>query len=351
MNSNRAGLRISEPGWTHERAASHRSTAQALESLAIVSQYHRDEEIYPQQASVKCWYRVISGAARRFVLRADGRRQTVDLLLPGDFYGFGLRGMHAFTAEAAAETVIARYPASRLETLAGSDSRIPRELSDIVLSAMSRLNSLLLILGRTTAQQKVGAFLLYMQERVGSGGAGRLVLPVSRYDIADYLALSVETVSRSLTALKERGAIALSGPREIGMIDPDVLTEEREAGEASPRPSVSPRPRPPIAEECNPSPLRTVPRSRLVEVRVPPFALGNVLGDMRRWLDHQRCDPSCFTCVREGSGAVVIRVEFPDQIEAKADAFEKQFAASSETALAGVKAAKLPIRSGDVARL
>jgi hypothetical protein len=197
---------------------------------------------------------------------------------------------------------------------------------------MSRLNSLLLILGRTTAEKKVGGFLLYMQQRAGSRDASRVVLPVSRYDIADYLALSVETVSRSLTALKERGAIALSGPREIGIIDPDALTKEREASEGSPMPSVSARPRPPIADECNPNPLRVVPRTRLVEVRVPPFAFGTVLRDMRRWLDHQRCYPSRFTCVREGSGAVVVRVEFPDQNRAMAESFEKQFAASSAMA-------------------
>jgi CRP/FNR family nitrogen fixation transcriptional regulator len=91
MNANRAGLQIREPGWTHERAASPRPIPQALESLSTVSRYQRDDEIYPQQGSVECWYRVISGAARRFALRADGRRQTVDLLLPGDFFGFGVR--------------------------------------------------------------------------------------------------------------------------------------------------------------------------------------------------------------------------------------------------------------------
>jgi CRP/FNR family transcriptional regulator, nitrogen fixation regulation protein len=72
---------------------------------------------------------------------------------------------------------------------------------------MSRLHSLLLILGRTTAEQKVGSFLLNIKERVGNGVADRLRLPVTRYDIADYLALSVETVSRSLTGLKERGVM------------------------------------------------------------------------------------------------------------------------------------------------
>jgi Cyclic nucleotide-binding domain len=97
-----------------------------LEALALVSRYQRDEEIYPQDGSVECWYRVISGAARRFALRADGRRQTVDLLLPGDFFGFGVHGTHAFTAEAiAADTTVERYPASRLERLAAGDPRTP----------------------------------------------------------------------------------------------------------------------------------------------------------------------------------------------------------------------------------
>jgi CRP/FNR family transcriptional regulator, nitrogen fixation regulation protein len=325
MNANGASLHISERTWTHERAESPRSIPTALDALAVASRFQRDEEIYPQQGSVGRWYRVISGAARRFILRADGRRQTVDLLLPGDFFGFGVRGMHAFTAEAiVADTVIARYSASRIETLAASDPRAARELSGIVVSAMSRLHSLLLILGRTTAEQKVGSFLLHMQERVGSGAVDRLTLPVTRYDVADYLALSVETVSRALTGLKERGVISLSGPRKIGIIDRDALENERDGGEALARP--------PVVERCKSSPLREVPRTRSVEVRVPPFTFGDVLSDMRRWLDRERCDPSRFTCVREGSGAVIVRVEFANESEAVAQAFEQEFAASSAMA-------------------
>jgi hypothetical protein len=181
-----------------------------------------------------------------------------------------------------------------------------------------------LILGRTTAEQKVGLFLLYMQERVGNGIADRLALPVSRYEVADFLALSVETVSRSMSGLKERGVISLSGPRDIGIIDRDALAEEHDASEGPARPS------PVVLQTASPPP--EAPRSRPVEVRVPRFAFGNVLGDMRRWLDHQRCDPSRFTCVSEGSGAVIIRVDFANESEAVAKAFAQQFAASSAMA-------------------
>lgn len=325
MDFNQADLNIREQVWTHERATSPQSKPQALEALGLVSRYQRDEEIYSQERPVECWYRVISGAARRYTLRADGRRQTVDLLLPGDFFGFGVRGTHAFTAEAiAADTVIERYPVSRIETVAASDPRAAPQLSAIISDGMSRLHSLLLILGRTTAEQKVGSFLLHMQERLGNDLADQLWLPVTRYDVADYLALSVETVSRALTALKDRGVIALSGPREIRIIDRDAVAAERDTHEVLAWPSAP--------ERRAPSSLREdVPRTRSVKVQVPAFAFGNVLSEMRRWLDHERCEPSRFTCVRDGWGTVIIRVEFVRESEGLAEAFEQEFVASSET--------------------
>jgi CRP/FNR family transcriptional regulator, nitrogen fixation regulation protein len=327
MNSNRAGLHVSEPVWTHERFASPRSRPEPLESLATtLSRYQRDEEIYPQQGSVECWCRVVSGAARRYTLRADGRRQIVDLLLPDDFFGFGVGGTHAFTADAiAADTIIRRYPVSRIETLVTADPRAAREVNGVISGAMSRLHSLLLIMGRTTAEQKVGAFLLYMHERLGNSRANRVALPVSRYDVADYLALSVETVSRSLTGLKERGLIALSGPREIAILDRYALADEQDAGEMAASPQA--------VERCVSSAIPELPRTQSVEVRVPPFAFGNVLNDMRRWLDHRRCDPSRFTCVRGGSGAVVVRLEFTKGNETVAQAFEERFAAPNASAV------------------
>jgi len=230
----------------------------------------------------------------------------------------------AFTADAIADdTVIARYPVSRMETLAASDPRAAQGLSGIISDGMLRLHSLLLILGRTTAEQKVGSFLLHMQERVGNGVADRLRLPVTRYDIADYLALSVETVSRSLTGLKERGVIALSGPREIRIIDRDAVADEHNTHEVLAWP--------PVVKRRVPSPLRDVPRSRSVEVRVAAFAFGNALTERRRSLDHERRDPSRFTGVREGSGAVIIRVEFTKESEGLVDAFEQEFVAFSQT--------------------
>jgi CRP/FNR family nitrogen fixation transcriptional regulator len=81
----------------------------------------------------------------------------------------------------------------------------------------------MLIIGRTTSTKKVGSFLLSMSERLDRRRTERIVLPMTRYDIADYLAISVETVSRALTELKRRGAISLDGTRLLTIHDPDAL--------------------------------------------------------------------------------------------------------------------------------
>ena len=311
--------RFDEPIWTHARLGSPRSVLQSLNSLGSTSRYERDQEVYREETPVGCWYRLISGAARRYAVRPDGRRQIVDVLLPGDMFGFGNRSKHSFSAEAINDsTLIARYPLARIQALAASEPEAAQELRELVLKSMERLHSLLLILGRTTAEEKVGSFLLLMQRRVGCGPTGHLVLPLTRYDVADYLALSVETVSRCLTALKQRGVISLSGPRQIGIVDRDALVDQPDVGQRDAgvidrdavldqRKIVETRTAPPRTAPQVPA---GAPQSRIVEIRVPAFAFAEAFSEMRGWLDHRRCDPSRFTCVREGSGAVVVRVEF-----------------------------------------
>jgi CRP/FNR family nitrogen fixation transcriptional regulator len=81
-----------------------------------------------------------------------------------------------------------------------------------------------LIIGRVTALEKVGAFLLSLDGRV-SDPRGEVELPISRYDIADYLAVSVETVCRSITELQQRGVIALTGKRTVRILKRDALED------------------------------------------------------------------------------------------------------------------------------
>ena len=199
---------------------------EVVDSLAVPVRCRRGQEIYSAEGSVECWYRVLAGAARRFTLRTNGRRQIVDLLLPGDVFGFGSNGRHYFSAEAVGTgTVIAQYPRSSVEKIAASDTMIAAELREMVSQETSRLQTLILILGGITAEEKVGAFLVSLADRLSGDTLGSVSLPISRYDIADFLALSVETVSRALTGLKERGMITLIGPRKVKIVDREALAD------------------------------------------------------------------------------------------------------------------------------
>lgn len=129
----------------------------------------------------------------------------MDFLLPGDFFGFASRERHSFTVEAVSPaTVLARYGRRRLERLNG-DPRVGHAVRAATSQEMSRLQARILLLGRITALAKVSGFLAEMASRSSRSSADRVVLPVARYDIADYLALSIEIMSRAMTVLKQRG--------------------------------------------------------------------------------------------------------------------------------------------------
>jgi CRP-like cAMP-binding protein len=203
--------------------------AKVLDTVAAVRRYHRGQEICGQQTPVEHWYRVLAGVARKCTVRADGRRQIVDLLLPGDCFGFATQSRHAFAVEAVADgTTVACYPRQRAENLADTDARVAREIREMIFDAITRLQRQVLILGRPTALERVGSFLLYMAARSAPASVDRIDLQVSRYDIADYLALSSETVSRALTDLKFRGAIRFASTRQLNIVDRSVLDDEDE---------------------------------------------------------------------------------------------------------------------------
>jgi CRP-like cAMP-binding protein len=222
--------------WGHQSIGAQDGRPKLVDSIAALTPCCRGQTIYDEGAPVECWYRIVSGIARRFVVRPDGRRQIIDLLLSGDVFGFGSQGSHLFTADVTRDgTVVARYPRSRLQALLRSDARIAQEVEEMALEETRRLQDLILILGRTTAQEKVGAFLVHLAERLAGGPADHMILPISRYDIADYLALSVETVSRALTSLKRSRLIKFAGTRHVAMINRDAMEASSAFGQVGER--------------------------------------------------------------------------------------------------------------------
>jgi CRP-like cAMP-binding protein len=211
---------------------------QCLHAIAAIRPCHTRQEICRQGQAATAWYQVLAGAASCCITKLDGRRQIVDLLLPGDFFGFTTGAEYDYTVEAvAADTIVAGYPRKSVEALADTNPQLTRIIRQIAFAALSRLQEQLLIVGRITVQQKVGAFILAMADRLSPGRSDRVTLPVSRYDIADYLAVSPETVSRALSDLKRRGLIRFSGTRVVQIIDREALEDSDEDAIAARMPS------------------------------------------------------------------------------------------------------------------
>jgi CRP/FNR family transcriptional regulator, nitrogen fixation regulation protein len=174
--------------------------------------FARDTEIYGEGESADYIYQVVSGAVRTYKILNDGRRQIGAFYLPGDMFGLEMGEEHDLSAEAVCDCTIAVIKRSSLTNLAKDDGSITQALWTLTARELQRAQKHVLLLVRS-AQERVASFLLEMADR--TAGAGSVVLPMSRRDIADYLGLTIETVSRSLSALEDQSAIALSGARRV----------------------------------------------------------------------------------------------------------------------------------------
>lgn len=208
---------MQQTSWLH--ASDGRKLPPAMEALSVAIRCHRGQHIYACQDPADSWYHVLSGMARESIVFADGRRRIVDFLFPGDFFGFSIRQERDFDVDAIVEgTTVAVFPRGELEALADTDHEVAHLLRDVAYESIARLEGRILILGRVTAMKKVGAFLVEMARRCYDASAADVMLTMPRYDIADYLGLSVETVSRAITMLQNRRCIELRGNHLIKIL-------------------------------------------------------------------------------------------------------------------------------------
>lgn len=229
---------------------------QCLDAAATIISCRPRQELCGEGHPANTIYRVIAGAALRSVIRSDGRRQVVDLLFPGDFFGLTAGADYDYTVEAATRgAIVAGYPRKRAEAQADSDPKMARDLRQIAFDGLSRVQKQLLILGRITVPEKVGSFIVAVADRLSPGRGDRVTLPLSRYDIADYLAVSAETVSRSLSELQRRGMIRFAGTRVVQILDREAM-EEHEHNHMPGSPH-SGRPPAQVPASCARTPSRT----------------------------------------------------------------------------------------------
>ena len=185
--------------------------------------YRRGSEIYGEKEAAEYVYQVKSGAVRSYKLLSDGRRQIGAFHLGGDIFGLENGGEHRFTAEAIVDTTVRLIKRQSLETVAESDAVVARNLLSMTTSNLQHAEDHMLLLGRKTSLERVAAFLLEMDKRLTA--AGVMALPMSRRDIADYLGLTLETVSRALSRLHDLGALVFIGnnQRQIVLRDRTLL--------------------------------------------------------------------------------------------------------------------------------
>ncbi|RWP78376.1 helix-turn-helix domain-containing protein [Mesorhizobium sp.] len=182
--------------------------------LQPLSFFSAGAEIYAQGEKAGAFYQVEFGAVRIYRLLADGRRQISAFHLAGETFGFEAGTTHHFFAEAVNATGIRVF-----RLAAGAD--MSGQLLPLALKSLTRAQEHLLVLGRQNATERVAAFLVDMAER--QGDLRQVELPMSRMDIGDYLGLTIETVSRVFTKLKERGVIRLINLRCVEIVKQDAL--------------------------------------------------------------------------------------------------------------------------------
>src|SRR5215813_5998443 len=195
------------------------------EIAPIEFKYHRSAEIFGEGEPAEYVYQVAEGAVRSYKLLSDGRRQIGAFHLAGDIFGLENGGVHRFTAEAIVDTAVRLVKRVSLAHIAETDVIVARDLLNMTATNLRHAEDHMLLLGRKTSLERVAAFLLEMDRRLTD--AGIMALPMCRRDIADYLGLTLETVSRALSVLHGKGVLGFLGQsqRQIVLLDRTKLAE------------------------------------------------------------------------------------------------------------------------------
>jgi CRP/FNR family transcriptional regulator len=172
-------------------------------------------------------FNVTMGAVKLYKLLPDGRRQITGFLFSGDFLGIAMNEKYAYSAEAVGRVSLCRFPRRKLESLLDEFPRLEKRLLGMASNELVQAQDQILLLGRKTAQEKIVSFLLNLSDRAVKRGdpPSPIALPMGRADIADYLGLTTETVSRTITHLKRDGLIRLMQGGKVDMPDHGALRD------------------------------------------------------------------------------------------------------------------------------
>jgi CRP/FNR family transcriptional regulator len=195
-------------------------------SAQIVERLDQGEALFWQGDTAKHVFEVVTGALRTVRVLSDGRRVITGFLFPGDIVGVSLRDRYLTTVEAIAPTSVRRFGRRRFEEEVERTPALRPQLLARLHDEMAAAQDQVVLLARKNAEERVASFLLTLvrrMERNGRQPASVIDIPMTRLDMADFLGLTIETVSRIMTRLTARGIIAPAGRHAITVERPAAL--------------------------------------------------------------------------------------------------------------------------------
>jgi len=193
-------------------------SAAALQSIGSVCQFSRNQTIFSDGDFATFSYKVVTGAVRLVKLMPDGRRHIAGFRLAGDLFGIEWTNEYDLSAEAITEVTAVRYARSHLERLSEERADVRKQITDRLRNDLRDAHEHLISLGCQSAKERVASFLQVLARRVETTEGAVVDLPMGRQDIADYLGLTIETVCRTLSDLKEARVIQIPNRHQIVVV-------------------------------------------------------------------------------------------------------------------------------------
>lgn len=188
------------------------------------------QTIFSEADPAQYMFNVTAGTVKLYKLLPDGRRQITGFLFSGDFIGLSVNDRFAYSAETVTPASLCRFPRRQMDGLMDEFPKLQRRLFSMASNELAAAQDQMLLLGRKTAKEKIASFLLALSQRAVRRGQkdNPVHVPMSRADIADYLGLTTETVSRTFTQLKSGGTIRLMEGGKVDISDKDALIDMAE---------------------------------------------------------------------------------------------------------------------------
>lgn len=192
---------------------------------AALRRFEAKELLFAEGDAVSHIYRIETGAVALYKVLGDGRRQVLGFAYAGDLIGLGVEGAHVMSAQAIKPTRVRALAVGMLRQFAARDPMLGFKLYEALARELATTRDLMLTTGQRSALERVASFLVALSRRNARSGQDKehFELPMTRTDIGDFLGLTIETVSRTFTKLKQLGLIELPQCSEVVLCDVRAL--------------------------------------------------------------------------------------------------------------------------------